>query len=178
MSSHFEGYLAFDVRPDAPEVVIKTLTYLTRSEDYLFDDFPSHEFFSITGWRDFLQFRHIPFGEPGFFWSDFHHSYRSTHQGKQIFRHTLSFRRIMHDDVEFNELWWYFLLWVAPYIETKGFVGFYRMTFFLQPTIIYASNGKLFTTEIDSTPRGLLNKEAWDGDPRHILPGWLKEEST
>ena len=177
MSLWYEGYLAFDIKPDAPGKIITTLEYLTRIEDYSFEDFPSHEFFSTNGWRNFLQIETEPSGVPGLFWSDFRFITRSIHRDKVISRHTLSFRRVMHDDVEFNILWWNFLFWIAPYVETKGFIGFYRETYSLHPEIIYMSNGKIFTKEIKSNPKGWRHGEAWNSvfdESQDNLPEWLK----
>jgi hypothetical protein len=83
----------------------------------------------------------------------------------------------MHDDVEFNILWWNFLFWIAPYVETKGFIGFYRETYSLHPEVIYISNGKIFTKEIKSDPNGWRHGEAWNSvfdQSQDILPEWLK----
>jgi hypothetical protein len=97
---------------------------------------------------------------------------RYSQHGRDHYRRTLSFRRLLHDDTEFNELWWYFLYWIAPFVETVGFVGYYRETFSLHPVTIYLKGGQIFKNNIESTPKGWYG-EVWDGDAKTVQPGWI-----
>ena len=171
MSLWYEGYLAFDLLPDASREVLDTLQYLTRTEDSDFENPPNHEFFTIQGWRSFLQIETAPSGLPGLFWRDFRRLLRYSHKGQEHYRHTLSFRRLMHDDVEYGQLWWQFLYWIAPHVETIGYAGYYRETYALHPNIIYLKDGKVFRAEVSVLPVGWYG-ETWDGDPTHSTPAW------
>jgi hypothetical protein len=71
-----------------------------------------------------------------------------------VYYYTLSFRRCMHDDVEFDILLWAFLNWLAPYSDTEGFVGYYREMYTLHPTLIYFQKGKVYKLEVDRKPIG------------------------
>jgi hypothetical protein len=63
---------------------------------------------------------------------------------------------------ELYMLWWQFLLWIALYSETKGYVGYYRETFRLHPTIVYFKNGSIYTHEIEQQPKGIVDGKLWD----------------
>jgi len=159
MSLWFEGYVAFDLSPDTPQHVIDILKYLCRDEDYVFELDQEHEFFEYDHWYNFLQIDNEPSSLPGMFWSNFRKVKRFEKSGIDNYRYTLSFRRIMHDDVEYYHQWWHFLYWISPYIETKGFIGFYRETYSVHPCPIYALDGKIFRSEISSTPIGWYDEE-------------------
>lgn len=67
MTIHLELMLACDLRYDVPQQVIATLKYLTRKEDYEFNDFPElpasedkEDFYNLQWhpWRKLLQFSH------------------------------------------------------------------------------------------------------------------------
>ena len=169
MSLYFEGYVAFDLSPNTPQDVIEILSYLCRGEDYDFDVIQDHEFFDGDYWRNFLKIENHSCGLPGMTWREFDKVIRFQKSGEDHYRHTLSFRRTMHDDVEFYHLWWHFLYWISPYIETRGFVGFYRDTYSVHPTPIYALDGKIFRSEISSTPVGWYDEE-WKAGTDSILP--------
>jgi hypothetical protein len=173
MSLWFEGYLAFDLVPGCPTEVIDTLAYLARAEEYEFEPPFSHDFFSTEGWRTFLQVKTEPSSLPGMYWSDFRRILRYSSRGEDHYRDTLCFRRLMHDDVEFYMLWWYFLYWIAPYVETVGFVGFYRETFSLHPKPIYLKDGKVYKSDISEDPQGWY-EEVWDGDSETIVQPWTR----
>ena len=175
MSLCFEGFLAFDLRPDTPSQIKDTLSYLTRSEEYALNEAPPHPFFEVPGWRQFLQIRSVDGGHPGLMWSHLAEVARPAPHGQTTPRLTLSFRRVMHDDIEFYELWRKFLSWIVPHIETDGFIGYYRETYSLHPVIVYSRDGHIFTGTPSSAPKG-ESGEAWPGNPKYILPRWPKNE--
>jgi hypothetical protein len=158
MSLYFDGFLAFDLKPDTPQQIIDTLFYMTRTDDYEFMDIPHHRLFtSDPDWRDFLRAGEGDYEmAPGITSSGLKKIIEGYGDGT-IFKeyYTLSFRRTMHDDVEFYVLWWDFLDWIAPYSSTNGFVGYYRETFDLYPTLIYFKNGTIFSYEIKASPQNL-----------------------
>lgn len=160
MSLYYDGGLACDLKPDCPQQVMDTLHYLTRVTDYTFSTPPDHTFFTIEGWRDFLQSNRGSTCAPGITGSDFRKRLLGLKNDEEIYRYTLSFRRTMHDDTEFNVLWWHFLVWLAPYGETVGYVGYYREKYTLHPTLIYFQNGKVYQVEIMQTPQGLTG-DSW-----------------
>ena len=173
VSLWFEGFLALDLSPEAPAEVVDILSYLTRPKDYTFEPTSDHEFFTISGWRNFLQIDPAHSSQAGLLWSDFRRAVRFTHKDVDHYRHTLSFRRLMHDDVEFYQLWWQFLYWLAPYVETGGFVGYYRETYSLHPHIVYLNNGKVFQVDVSGEPRGSFGEE-WEGHSNTVIPPWLQ----
>lgn len=44
------------------------------------------------------------------------------------------------------------LKWLAPYIETRGFVGFWRSEVDVSPILLYVNNGSLFMLDVDQNP--------------------------
>jgi len=90
MSDHYDFRLACDVRADTPQQVIETLRYMTRADDYDFNDSPSHPFFASVELYDgeaYDTWRHIlQCGEgytPGVFGSSLHEAYRGDRPGGQ-----------------------------------------------------------------------------------------------
>ena len=148
MSLYFDGAIFCDLRIDAPQQVIDTLHYMTRTEDYVFDSPPQHEFFNSEGWQSFLQIHPNYSCAPGLVYSEFRKAYRYTQNKVDVSYYTLSFRRCMHDDVEFYILWWAFLDWLARYTNTEGFGGYYREEFTLHPPLIYFKEGKVYKLEV------------------------------
>ncbi|MCC7448657.1 MAG: hypothetical protein IT324_14650 [Anaerolineae bacterium] len=160
MSLYFEGMLFCDLKPDIPQQVIDTLHYMTRIEDSTFDSSPSHNFFNNPDWRDFLQVQSDYGFVAGYVGSQFRYAYRYTLHSEDVFRYTLSFRRPLHDDVEFFEQWWDFISWLALYSETEGYVGYYREKHEAYATLIYFKDGRVFTLETTQNPTG-FNGEVW-----------------
>jgi len=161
MSLYFDGFFACDLKADIPQQVIDTLLYLTRKADYPFTDVPKHEFFQTEEWDDFL----LPPDEfrvaPGWIGSEFKKMTRALPHDQMETYYTISFRRTMHDDVEFYIHWWHFLYWIAPYSHTEGYVGYYREEYSLHPVLIYIKNGRVFWHKITASPQG-LTKEVWN----------------
>jgi hypothetical protein len=161
MSLYFDGFFACDLKPDTPQHIIDTLRYLTRTEDYAFEPLSDHDFFDGDDWRAFLQPDDDWACAPGLVWSDFRQAYRYTQYGEDVYRATISFRRTMHDDVEFYILWFAFLDWIAPYSETVGFVGYYRESFSLHPTLVYFNHGNIYKVDITEMPIG-IGGQGWN----------------
>ena len=162
MSLYFDGMIFCDLKPEIPEQVINTLQYMTRSHDYSFDNPPEHEFFEVDAWRSWLQIQPNHTCGAGMVFSNFHKTKRYGPNNTKVDYYTLSFRRCMHDDVEYYILWWAFLYWIAPHCES-GFVGFCRETFTLHPTLVYFRNGKVFKYEVEGNPTGWYG-ELWDDE--------------
>ncbi len=131
MSDHYDFRLACDLRADTPHQVIATLKYMTRTDDYAFNDPPDHPFFEsfelpdgevYDTWRDIFQCREGY--TPGVFGSSLHEAYRGERYGQRIVVPTLDVHCYVLDD----ELGDYLQLceWLAPYSETQGFVGYLR----------------------------------------------------
>ena len=166
--SHFDGFSACDLKPDVPQQVIDSLKYLTRDEEYEFTDIPDHRFFETVGWNDFLRPEATAVGEvwtcaPGLTAREFRKKTRFGPNNTTSEYYTLSFRRTMHDDVQFNIHWWDFLDWIAPYSDTTGYVGYYREKYSLHPDLIYFKNGRLFWVSVEGIPQGFEGAN-WD-DP-------------
>jgi hypothetical protein len=130
MSEVIEFMLAIDLRPDTPQQVIDTLKYMTRKEDYEFNNPPDLYFFKQDEnskrpiWRHILQVKHEPLTHhPGEGGSAFHKAYRYSQYGKDVLKDTLSFRVALHDDLVAAGVY-DFISWLAIYSETQGFVGY------------------------------------------------------
>jgi hypothetical protein len=166
MSLYFDGFFACDLKLDVPQRVVDTLKYMTREDEYEFADVPDHRFFTIEGWNNFLRPEKDAMGEvwtcaPGFVVSEFQKKTQYGPHNTNWEYYTLSFRRTMHDDVEFNVHWWDFLDWIAPYSDTTGYVGYYREEFTLHPKLIYLKNGRLFWVIVEGVPQGIEGGN-WD----------------
>ena len=164
MSLYFDGALFCDLKSDVPQQVIDTLQYMTRSEDYSFDSPPDHEFFKDKDWRRFLEIQPNYSCAPGLVYSEFRKAHRYEQDNVLVYYYTFSFRRCMHDDVEFNISLWSFLNWLARYSDTEGFIGYYREEFTLHPTLMYFKNGKVYKLEVKGEPVGpiWLYGEKWE----------------
>lgn len=151
MSLYFDGFFACKLKPDTPQQVIAALQYMTRRSDHTFTDLPDHRFFGIEGWEDFLQIAASDFRcSPGLTGSELHKVVETTGLGTSVEYYTISFRRTMHDDVEFYLLWNEFLEWIKPYCGTEGFVGFYREEFERDPVLLYVHGGQMAYYKVES----------------------------
>ncbi len=109
MSLHYEFALACFLVPNTPEQVLNTLRYMTRSEEYEFDNPPEHRLFKGDDWRTLLQ---LPLPE-GLYPGNLHSTFRQVYvHAVGGYRYTLGFRTWVHED-GFNESWWLFLPWLA-----------------------------------------------------------------
>ena len=160
MSLHFDFAIACDLKPDTPQQVIKTLAYMTRTEDYPFDSPPDHPFFEGDEWRETL--RTEPDGTycPGDLGRSFRRAYRYDRLGVHHYRYTLSFRCYMKDD-EFYDMAWPLIDWLAQHSETEGYVGYIRETLDWQPTLLYFKHGTFYIHKVSETPTGSGDKPAW-----------------
>jgi hypothetical protein len=132
---YFDGFFACKLKPETPQQVIDVLHYMTRQQDYEFKEVPAHRFFEVEEWEDFLQIGNSDYRcAPGLVGSELRKEHMEYVSGKRVEYYTISFRRTMHDDVEFFEHWWNFLDWIAPYSDATGFVGYYREMFDLHPS--------------------------------------------
>ena len=102
MSMYFDGFFACKLKLDMPQQVIDVLRYMTRHQDYEFKDVPEHRFFQIEDWENFLQISDSDFRcAPGLVGSELKKETIEYVSGKREEYYTISFRRTMHDDVEF-----------------------------------------------------------------------------
>ena len=149
MSERYDFLLMCNLRDDIPAQVIDTLKYMTRSEDYEFNNPPDYSFFKGESWRNILR---IPLKYPknmGTFTGDantiFRRDVKYVHMGITHYFWTLYIRRIMHGDAMMDYLC--FAHWLAQYSQRVGFVGYYHAPYDLEepypPELLYFVNGKL-----------------------------------
>lgn len=166
MSLYFDGFFACDLKLDVSQQVIDTLNYMTRDDEYEFTNIPQHDFFKTEGWDNFLRPEKLAVGEvwtcaPGLIAREFKRKTRPGPYNSRVEYYTLSFRRTMHDDMEFYIQWWQFLFWIASYSDTTGFVGYYRESADLHPDLIYFKDGAVFLSRVKSVPEGMRG-ESWN----------------
>lgn len=143
MSVYFDFALACDLKPDTPQQVLDTLSFMTRTEDYAFDTPPAGALFGGETWRDMLRGSTTYFaGEAG---AMFRKALRYVHGGAEVFRYTLSFRSdVLDDDMgEYGAL----IEWLATYSDSEGFVGYFRAKYADHPTLLYFRHGKVYASE-------------------------------
>jgi enamine deaminase RidA (YjgF/YER057c/UK114 family) len=149
MSTHFDLFIACDLKLDTPQQVIDTLKYMTRSEDYTFENPPSHPFFEYEGWENRLTGNMYRF--PGESFATLRSAYRyslPTIKGSgDVYFYTYSFRLETLDDslIVYIE----FLSWLALYSETSGYIGYWISDGIRDLTPIYFRNGKVHFSEWD-----------------------------
>lgn len=141
MSMYTELVLACELKQKTPTKVIKTLGYMTRTEDYPFNKPPEHPFFQIEGWIDILL------------------SYSSEH--KINFFHydhiTETYQLNIRASIKnYNQEYEHFLDWLAPSSETEGFVGYMICEVDDDPILIYFEGGKAYL----ATPNSVEIEEA------------------
>jgi hypothetical protein len=154
MSDHFDFRTACDLRSDTPQQVVATLRYMTRADNYDFNDPPDHPFFerdeSYGGevyeqWRHILQCREGY--TPGTFGSSLHRAYRGYRSdGQQIILWTLDAHCYVLDDELGDYLT--FCAWLASYSETQGFVGYLRNESTDSLLLLYFQAGELNVHEV------------------------------
>jgi hypothetical protein len=160
MSLHFDLTIALDLKPDTPERVIDTLAYMTRVEDYTFDNPPQHEFFEDNYWRKMLRAAPEDTYVPGRLYHSFHKAYRFHQGGESHYRYTLGFRCYLLDDV-FYEACWRLLEWPSPHSETEGYVGYFREELALHPTLIYFKHGSVYIVDAKAVPEPIRGEPPW-----------------
>jgi hypothetical protein len=151
MSQYFDGFFACKLKSDTPQEIIDVLRYMTRKQNYEFKNPPAHRLFEIEGWEHFLQISPSDFRcAPGMTGSELRKETDHYVSGKEVEYYTISFRRTMHDDVEFFIYWWEFIDWIIPYSDTEGFVGYWREEFDTHPELIYIEKGRLRSRKVVS----------------------------
>ncbi len=157
MSVYYDFALACDLESHTPQQVVDTLSYMTRIDDYEFNDPPDEDLFKGETWKYMLQ--GTVTGFPGKAGSRFRYVFRYQQGDEDVFQHTLSFRSYVLDD-SFYE---YLLLaqWLAPYSLTRGYVGFFRTEYDDHPTLLYFKAGKLYTAEVIDTPKDIETGSVW-----------------
>jgi hypothetical protein len=134
---------ACDLKEDTPQQVIDTLTYMTRTEDYEFNNPPEGAFFEGDSWRTCLFCENEWFSFPGeagrFLRSAYRYNRSFNEGGAAVYLYTLSFRCESKDDglIEYIDI----VEWLAPYSATRGFVGYWIYEYSQTPTLIYILNG-------------------------------------
>src|SRR5690349_18806779 len=120
MSLHFDLFLACDLKPDVPEHVLNAIKGAVGDKDYLPSDNPEDHWQNLLCYED--QYTTL---FPGGVHSFFSRVSSPSKPGEERFRYTLSFRVFELDDVVYEEHY-QFLVWLAKYSETEGFVGYLR----------------------------------------------------
>ncbi len=147
--SRFCFTLVCDLREDTPSQVIETLKYMTRTQDYEFNDAPDGVFFEDDYWRTCLSCSNEGFYFPGEAESTFRLAYRYNRSfndgGAEVYLYTLSIRCESNDDgiSTYVDL----AGWLAPYSKTQGFVGYWIYEYSGEPTLVFFSNGQLFISD-------------------------------
>lgn len=159
MTIHVELMLACDLKDDVPQHVIEILKYVTRKEDYEFNNLPILPAFEgnrIHPWR--YLFRVPEEGLDLYYFAgtgliDFHES--AWEPG--TYKFTARFE--IDTFQELDEMYFPFLEWLAPYVNTEEpgkFVGYFRRTNLDSdhPTLIYFIDGQVLFYQINKYPRG------------------------
>jgi hypothetical protein len=148
MSTRYDFMLICNLRDDMPQQAIETLKYMTRTEDYEFDNPPNSPVFDGSWWRNTMRL-HPGYINMGTYSGDeisiFRRDQRGGPYNTVIYYHTLQLRNVMHGDVLGDYLC--FANWVAQYSERVGFVGYYHSSYAIDegtdPTLLYFIDGKL-----------------------------------
>jgi hypothetical protein len=148
MSDHYDLFFTFDLKPDLPIPVVNALDYVTGKNPAL-ENLPQDSKFSVGTWKDLLVVH--PHYEnmlhfAGHAISDLSTAYRhelpESKGGGKVYRQTITFRYDILDDGIHEYLM--FLDWIAPYIETEGFIGYFLTNGDRNNVkIIVYNNGKL-----------------------------------
>lgn len=163
MTVNVELMLACDLKADVPQQVIETLRYLTRKEDYEFNNPPDHPFFAPAStyighewWRNIFQPQEPPeFGPilgyfPGVWIKEFYRNEynRTSHLTVRI---ETGYSAVV-------DTYYPFLDWLAPYIDTENydeFIGYFRAENAYRtaaPALLYCNNGRIFFSETTFSP--------------------------
>lgn len=153
MSTRFDFGFACDLKPDTPERVLRTLTYMVGEDESGFDNPPEDEVFEGDWWRTALREPYLTYPYPGEAGSALKYVYRYEVGERKVYRHTLSFRGEVSLDVLAEYLMW--LCWLARYSESEGCVGYYRATTadeLAPPELLYFRDGKLGLLTVEGEP--------------------------
>lgn len=162
MSTCLELAFACDLKADIPQQVLYTLQYMTRTTDATFDDPPTADIFEGEWWRTALQTVAMSYPFAGEGGSALRYAYRYTRGGEAVYRYTLSYRGVVSLDVLAE--YFYFLLWLAPYSETQGCVGYYRNEegdHLASPELLYFRDGRVALLTVSGVPQDLETGEPW-----------------
>lgn len=161
MAVHIDFAFACFLKPDTPEHVLDVLRYITQSEGYDPSNPPASPFTQqnhpdLAGplWHMFEEYSgstDFP-GETGaVLRSVYRHNRPAVEGGGLVFSHSLCFRYFERDD----GFWGPYLdliMWVAPYSESEGCVGYYRASWDNLPTLIYFSSGRAYLYKVPWLP--------------------------
>jgi len=156
MSLHFDFAIACDLKPDTPQQILDTLSYMTRVEEYAFSSPPSHPFFEGDSWRDILLAKSEQTYLPGDLISSFRKAYRYEIGNEKHYRYNICFRCFLTDDA-FYGTWLLLAEWLLLHSETDGYVGYYREEFSFHPTLIYFHGDAVCIYEMTGTPTPVRN---------------------
>jgi len=151
MSLHFDFAIACDLKPDTPQQILDTLSYMTRAEEYAFSSPPNHPFFEGDSWRDILRAKSEQTYLPGDLIGSFRKAHRYEVGSEKLHWYTICFRCYLIDDV-FYEMWWLLAEWLLLHSETEGYVGYYREEYSSHPTLIYFKDNAVCIHEMTGTP--------------------------
>ncbi len=147
MSDHYDLFFTFDLKQDLPVTVTKALDYVLGKETEL-DNLLHDEKFSVETWKNLLvlprnEMHYFPGHTVSILSTRVSRNLSESDGGGKEYRKTITFRFDMHDDTLFG-VFLLFLDWIAPYIETEGYIGYYVSSGnHFYPTLILCHNGQL-----------------------------------
>lgn len=164
MTIPIELMLQCDISLNEPQEVIETLKYITRKEDYEFNNFPNHSYFQeeSQNWRYILQSPKSA-KPPNSYGNLAETSFQISLWSSNVF--TLNFQSAIGSHKDLVELYFPFLLWLAPFVyETDQFRGFFsRIDVKIEyPTFIFFNKGKVHFAEIGQLVVEVTKENIWN----------------
>jgi hypothetical protein len=148
-----------DLKADIPQQVLETLQYMVRVEDYDFDDPPQARVFEGHDWRELLRAGRSKFVSfPGEGLCSLSYAERLSGAGEVQQHYTLHVRRELTDELG---TFFGFLEWLAPYVATVGFVGYWHALHEEHPVLLYFKDGRIYISQITQKPIDIRSKKAW-----------------
>jgi hypothetical protein len=161
MTVHIEIMLACNLKEDTPQQIIETLKFMAGTIDYEPENLAfapvriwegKDDFYGLEEhpWRNIFKFDN--YGPdlarfPGTGIVQFHPCSRDT----SYYKLTVRVEGYTHND--FEQIWFPFLKWLAPYVDTEfvgNFAGYFQRANnvdTINPVLIYFSNGKVYFSD-------------------------------
>jgi hypothetical protein len=128
-------------------------------EDYDFDDPPQARVFEGHDWRELLRAGRSKFVSfPGEGLCSLSYAERLSGAGEVQQHYTLHVRRELTDELG---TFFGFLEWLAPYVATVGFVGYWHALHEEHPVLLYFKDGRIYISQITQKPIDIRSKKAW-----------------
>ncbi len=148
MSIRYVFVLKCNLIDDTPLQVIDTLKYMTRTEDYEFNNAPDAGFFKRNIWRDFIRVspeQQSSRTYTGDIFMSFRRDVKYVQKGISHYVWTLYIKQFLYQEQMQDYIC--FANWLAEYAEEFGFVGYFHSHEEIEhgdlPAFLYAANGKL-----------------------------------